>query len=100
MNDNDKCNFYWGSHGCGLQHGNHRLHQCRYREIDEDGIVGLVQICCEYDEDAPEELRVRYWQNGEPMEWSAYGEGWRMYYPRDPQYVDEVDPVRGLVDGL
>lgn len=67
------CNFFWGSHGCDLDLGDHRLHRCG--ADDPDG------PCCEYDEDAPEYRRVRFYvygdAEGEWDEWRSYGEGWR-----------------------
>lgn len=77
------CNFFWGSHGCDLEPGDHRIHQCgtywdeHYNDEYEDMVD--ADICCQYDEGADEDQRVR-WADDNPetwSEWGPYGEGWR-----------------------
>jgi hypothetical protein len=71
----DLCNYFWGSHGCDMLAGHEAvtgpIHTCGTR--DEDG------VCCQYDESAAPEHRVRFLE-GEPDEWALWGrysEGWR-----------------------
>lgn len=78
-----KCNFYWGSHGCSLDAGDHRIHQCgtyweEHFDIDYEEMVD-ADICCQYDEDADEDHRVRHasFENDEDWsEWGPYSDGW------------------------
>ena len=78
-----KCNFYWGSHGCDLDAGDHRIHQCgayweEHYNIDYEDMVD-ADMCCQYDEDADEAHRVRWAADDEGTwdDWGPYGEGWR-----------------------
>ena len=65
------CNFYWGSHGCDLERGNHAVHVCGTPEGP----------CCEYDESRP--ARVRYMEFDEDLtpvgwgDWMPAPHGWR-----------------------
>lgn len=81
--DQKWCNFFWGSHGCDLPEGDHRLHRCGTED----------NPCMEYDEDRPADSRVRWWvfpdrlgPLGEWGSWTDYHEGWR-------QVPGEPDPV-------
>ena len=79
MSEAPKCNFYWGSHSCYKDATDgHRIHECRWTTYDEND-VPTTQVCCEYDEDAFRELRIRHADNdGKFSDWGDYQEGWRM----------------------
>jgi hypothetical protein len=77
------CNYCWGSHGCELPKGDHTTHQCSIPMTDDDGMFSVV-MCCEYDEKADPDRRVRHnhASDDEPTEWGEwgpYGEGWRVW---------------------
>jgi len=74
--DQEWCNFFFGSHGCSLPMGDHRVHVCAYGN-------DLEQKCSEYDEDRPADARIRQWHDEEEGvghwgEWQAYMDGFRM----------------------
>lgn len=64
------CDFFWGSHGCDLPPGHGLVHECD--SGDPDG------PCCQYDEQAPPDRRVRFAVSDSAGwgEWGPYGEGW------------------------
>lgn len=67
------CPFFWGSHGCGLEIGHGSVHECNPGDPGDPD-----EPCCQYDEQAPPDRRVRF-AVGEPAgwgEWGPYGEGW------------------------
>lgn len=63
------CDFFWGTHGCDLSSGHAGLvHRCG--SDDPEG------PCCEYDESAAPDHRVRHMFE-EWGDWGPYGDGWR-----------------------
>ena len=71
MDNTITCNFYWGSHGCDLELGDHPVHVCGTPEAP----------CCEYDEQHARARYMLYDRDGEaPVEWDSWRaapEGWR-----------------------
>lgn len=65
------CRYYWGSHGCDLVAGHPgSIHEC--------GAGDPEGLCCQYDQAADPDHRVRHTQGDGWTEWGPYGEGFTM----------------------
>lgn len=63
-----KCRWYWGSHGCSLSPGHDGLHECRWKEYDDNTETYRSVRCSQQD---PENGLARYWDEDEEVwgEW-------------------------------
>lgn len=69
--------FFWGSHGCDRGQHDDLIHRC--------GVFDSEGPCCEYDEAAEPDRRIRYWLESEADDdeeptgywgnWRAFGQG-------------------------
>lgn len=75
------CDYFWGSHGCSVPvEVPHTIHFC--------GDPG--SICCQFDEEADDDHRIRYWDDATFAwgDWKPYGEGFRFVPESDEESGD------------